>query len=71
MAEERVNGPEDSFVKDVIKQLPQEQLPEITWCFQDHVMDLEEALCVLEEREIGFLAESGCENGTEVTWSWR
>ena len=43
MAENKVNGPEDSIASEVIKQLPQENFLEITRCFQDRCMELEEA----------------------------
>ena len=43
MAEERVNDPEDSIVSEMIKQLPQDKLYEMTKCFQDSFMGLEDA----------------------------
>ena len=43
MAEERVNGPEDSIVSEMVKQVPQENMYEITRCFQVRFLGLEEA----------------------------
>ena len=43
MADNKVNGPEDSTVSEMIKQPPQEKKYEITRCFQDRSVELEEA----------------------------
>ena len=38
MAENKVNGQKDSVVSEMIKQLPQEIIHEITRCFQERLM---------------------------------
>ena len=38
-----VNEPEDAVVSEMIKQQPQEQICEITKCFQERFMELGEA----------------------------
>ena len=38
MSENKVNGPEDAFVSDMIKQLPLEKIYTITRCFQELFM---------------------------------
>ena len=43
MSENKVNGPGDSFVSEKIKQLQQEQIYEITRCFQNRFFGLEGA----------------------------
>ena len=53
MAEDRVNGPEDSIVTEMIKQLPQEKLYDIARCCQDRFMGLEAAHQLLQDRHIG------------------
>ena len=40
MSENKVNGPGDSIVSEMIKQLPQEQIYEITRCFQNRFFGL-------------------------------
>ena len=42
IAENKVNGLEDSTGSKMIKQLPQEKLDEIKRCFQDRLMELED-----------------------------
>ena len=43
MSENKVNGPEDAVVREMIKQLPQEKIYIITKCFQERVMGQMEA----------------------------
>ena len=43
ISENKVNGPEDSIASEVIKQLPEENIYEITRCFQDRFEELEDA----------------------------
>ena len=57
MAEESVNGSEDSIVTEMIKRFPQKQQHENTRCFQDRFMGLEE---LQEDREVGLVAEARC-----------
>ena len=38
MSENKVNGPEDVVVSEMIKQLPQEKIYEVTRCFQQRCM---------------------------------
>ena len=42
MSENKVSGPGDSIVSAMIKQLPHEKVHEITRCFQDRFMELDE-----------------------------
>ena len=43
MAEDRSVGLEDSVASEMIKQMPREKICEITSCFQDRFMVLEDA----------------------------
>ena len=59
MAEEKVNGPEDSFVTETIKQLPQEKMYEITNCFQTLFLP-GGGHQLLEDRKNGIPTEPTC-----------
>ena len=43
MSENKVNGPDDVIVSEMIKQLPQEKIYEVTMCFQQRFMGKMEA----------------------------
>ena len=43
MSENKVNGPEDAVVSEMIKQFPMEKIYTITKCFQERFMDQMEA----------------------------
>ena len=43
MSENKVIGPQDSIVSEMVKQLLHEKVYEITRCFQDRSMGLEDA----------------------------
>ena len=43
MSENKVNGPDDVIVSEMIKQLPQEKIYEVTRCFQQRFMGKMEA----------------------------
>ena len=60
MSENSVNGPEDSIETEMIKQLPQEDIHEITRCFQDGAG---RCLKFVEDCEACVLVETRC--GTE------
>ena len=55
MSENKVNGPEDAVVSEMIKQLPLEKIHIVTKCFQERFVGHMEAPSLLEDCETGFL----------------
>ena len=57
LSENKINGPEDAIVNEMIKRLPMEKIYTITKCFQERFMGMMESPssrtvvkpCVLEE----------------------
>ena len=58
MAENMVNEREDSVVSEMIKQLLQEEIHEITRCFQECFCGLGGCSQLLEDRAAGIPAEA-------------
>ena len=59
MSENKVNGPEDALVSEMIKQLPLEKICTLTKCFQERFMGQMEAPRSWKNCETGVLPETG------------
>ena len=59
IAEEKVNGPDDSVVPETMKQLLQEKIYDITKCFQTLFLP-GGGHQLLEDRKLGIPTETRC-----------
>ena len=67
MSENKVNGPEDAVVSEMIKQLPQENLKVMTECFQESFMGQMEGTRFMEDLETGvFFTKTRCGTKEEI-----
>ena len=66
MSETTVNGPEDSTVSEMIKQLPQKKVYEITRCFQDRFVGLDDAPSAWRIVKLIFLQEQDAAPKKEI-----
>ena len=63
MAHNRVNGPEDTVVSEMIKQLPLEKIYTTTKCFRERFNGPDGGSKIVQDCETGVLVETRC--GTE------
>ena len=56
-SENKVNGPEDSIVSEIIKQFPQKKICETVTCFRDRFVELDDAPCSWRIVKLAFLGK--------------
>ena len=68
LSENKVNGPEDAIVSEIVKRLPMEKIHTITRCFQEggEVGVLEEARCSPDQRDEKLQSSSSHVGDVEV-----
>ena len=60
LSENKVNGPEDAIVSEMIKRLPMEKIYTIMRCFQERFMGHDGVSKLVEGGEVGVLEEARC-----------